>query len=198
MYATTITKDEINKMPLIQFDGKIIIATTPKTIAKALDEIKEESEVGFDTESKPAFRKGQFNHVALIQIATEDTCYLLRTAKWGIIPELKDFLENKSQLKVGLALDDDIKALQKRTPFEAGSFLDLNKYATQMGIQNIGVKSLTGIFIGRKVSKNQQTSNWENEHLTEQQQIYAATDAWICLRIYKVIREIERRQSNGR
>ncbi len=197
MYVKSITKDEVSEMPLIQFEGKIIIATTPDTITRALEEIKDFDIVGFDTESKPAFKKGQFNHVAMVQISTHDTAYLLRISKWGIISALEEFLTNTTQLKIGLALDDDIKALQKRQWFEPGSFIDLNKYVVKLGVKNAGVRNLSGIFMGRKVSKSQQTSNWESEHLSPQQQTYAATDAWICLKIWDVISAIESRQSGN-
>ncbi len=184
MFEKSITKDKINLLPLYKYEGKTVIAATDKQIDKAVFEIEEHKVVGFDTESKPAFRKGQFNHVALIQIATPEKVYLLRIHQVGITNVLRNFLSNQEIIKVGIALDDDLIALNRRRRFKPMGFKDLNLIAPTLGIENIGARNLTALILNNRISKNQQVSNWENPALTIPQIKYAATDAWICLEIY--------------
>lgn len=184
MFEKSITKQEINELPLFKYEGKTIIAATEKQIDKAIFEIEDYDLVGFDTETKPTFRKGEFNHVALVQIAVPDKVYLLRINQSGITTTLASFLINGKIRKVGIALDDDLIALKKRRRFVPAGFLDLNKITPTLGIENIGARNLSAILLNSRISKNQQISNWENPTLTEPQIRYAATDAWICLEIY--------------
>ncbi len=185
MFKTSITKEEINDLPLFKYGGKVEIAVGRDQIRKALNEICHHDLVGFDTESKPAYRKGQFNHVSLIQIATPDKVYLLKTLQAGVTDELKTFFSDPDIHKIGIAIDDDLFALKKRRPFKPAGFIDLNKVAVELGIQNIGARNLSALLLGVRISKSQQVSNWENETLTPKQIDYAATDAWICLEMYK-------------
>lgn len=184
MFEKRITKSEINKLPLYKYEGKTIVAATEKQIDKAVFEIESHSVVGFDTESKPAFRKGQFNHVALIQVAVPEKVYLLRIHQTGLTNTLIKFLSNDDILKVGIALDDDLIALNRRRRFTPAGFKDLNRIAPTLGIENIGARNLSALILNTRISKNQQVSNWENHVLTSQQIKYAATDAWLCLEIY--------------
>jgi len=184
MFDKSITKNEINELPLFRYEGKTIIAATDKQIDKAIFEIEEHDIVGFDTESKPAFKKGQFNHVALIQIAVPGKVYLLRIHQVGITHTLSKFLSNDSITKVGIALDDDLISLKKRRRFLPRGFKDLNMIAPTLGIEKIGARNLTALILKNRISKNQQVSNWENHVLTTPQIKYAATDAWVCLEIY--------------
>ncbi len=189
MFEKSISKDEINTLPLTWYEGKVVIASTKSQIDKAIFEIEKHNVVGFDTESKPAFRKGQFNHVALLQIAIPDKVYLLRIIQTGITDTLKNFFENPNIIKVGIALDDDLVALKKRRNFKPAGFLDLNKLAQTLKIENIGARNLSALILGGRISKSQQVSNWENPRLTGPQIRYAATDAWICLEIYNRLKE---------
>ena len=188
MFDKKITKQEINELPLFKYEGKTIIAATEAQIDKAIFEIEEHEIVGFDTESKPTFKKGQFNHVALIQIAVPEKVYLLRIHQVGITTTLARFLSNEKIKKIGIALDDDIIALSKKRRFNPGGFVDLNKIAPTLGIENIGARNLSALLLNNRISKNQQISNWENQFLTEPQIKYAATDAWICLEIYNKLK----------
>jgi ribonuclease D len=188
MFEKSITKDRINELPLFKYEGKVIIAATDKQIDKAIFEIEKHTIVGFDTESKPAFKKGQFNHVALIQIAVPDKVYLLRIHQVGITNVLRNFLSNPKITKIGIALDDDIIALNKRRKFQPMGFKDLNLIAPSLGIENIGARNLSALILNSRISKNQQVSNWENHVLTTPQVKYAATDAWICLEIYNKLK----------
>ncbi len=184
MFEKKITKQEINELPLFRYEGKTVIAANEQQIDKAIFEIEKHDSVGFDTETKPTFIKGQFHHVALIQIATPDAVYLLRIHKAGVPKSLANFLSNEQILKIGIALDDDVIELNKRKKFKSGGFIDLNKIAPTLGIENIGARNLSALLLNSRISKNQQVSNWENDILTDSQIKYAATDAWICLEIY--------------
>jgi ribonuclease D len=184
MFEKSITKPEINELPLFKYEGKTVIAADEKQIDKAIFEIEKYDLVGFDTETKPTFRKGEFNHVALIQIAIPDKVYLLRIQHTGITNTLANFLANDQISKIGIALDDDIISLSKKRKFNPGGFIDLNKIAPTLGIENIGARNLSALVLNSRISKNQQVTNWENPVLTQPQIKYAATDAWICLEIY--------------
>ena len=159
MFEKRITKKEINELPLFKYEGKTVIAATEKQIDKAIFEIEKHKLVGFDTETKPTFKKGQFNHVALVQIAIPDKVYLLRINQVGISNTLAKFLSNENISKVGIALDDDIIALNKKRRFNPGGFMDLNKIAPTLGIENIGARNLSALLLNNRISKNQQISN---------------------------------------
>lgn len=180
-----ISKEEINQLPVLSFQEEIVFCEREKEMIAALEELNEYPVVGFDTESKPTFKKGQFHHVALVQLAMDRKVFLFRVFETGIPQELADFFSNEDIVKVGIALDDDIKSLQKRKKFIPRSFVDLNQVATNLLIENIGVRNLSAIFLNGRVTKGQQTSNWENRNLTIAQKRYAATDAWVCLKIYE-------------
>ncbi len=186
---TSITKEEINHLPLFRFEGKVVLAATAEQISTALKEIQYQNLVGFDTESKPAYRKGQFNHVALIQIAIPGKVYLLRITDVGITEDLRQFLCDDKIIKIGIAIDDDLNALLKRGHFRPAGFVDLNKLAPELGFENIGARNLTAMVLGFRISKSQQTSNWESKVLTTPQIQYAATDAWVCLEVYKNLQQ---------
>ncbi|MEQ9165045.1 MAG: 3'-5' exonuclease [Fulvivirga sp.] len=184
MFATTISNIEINELELDRFEGEIHLITEEKELKAALKVLSKESVVGFDTESKPAFKKGEFNNISLIQIATETDAYLIRVNKTGITNELHSFLENKNIIKVGVALRDDLRDLNKLRPFTPGGFEELNHLVKDLGIEANGLRKLTAIILGFRISKNAQVSNWENETLTEKQINYAATDAWVCISMH--------------
>jgi len=182
-FSKSISKDEIAALPLYGYDGRVVILDDKKHIAAAFEEIFEETIVGIDSETKPCFKKGQYNHTALIQLATAKAVYLVKPQKTGLPNEFVHLLENKKIIKVGIAIAQDLTDLRKFKPFKEKSMIDLNNVCSQLGFQNIGAKNLSGIFLGYRISKSQQTSNWEQDPLTHQQVLYAATDAWICREI---------------
>lgn len=184
MYASTISSEEINEMDLQRYEGKIHILTEASQIARAMKKISAERAVGFDTESKPAFRKGEVNDVSLIQIATQKEVFLIRVNLTGLTPELLSFLENEKLLKIGVALRDDIKDLRRLHDFNPAGFIELNKMVTEIGIESNGLRKLTAIILGFRISKSAQISNWESEKLSDKQLSYAATDAWVCIEMY--------------
>lgn len=190
MFPKQITKEEVNELPLKRYEGKVSIITEEEPLAGALQHIREHEVLGFDTETKPAFRKGVRHMVSLLQIAIPDKVYLIRLNHLGFAQELSDLFADESIKKVGISIRDDLKHLRELSsrhhiPFTAENIVELNDVASELGVENAGVKKLTGIFMKFRVSKSQQTSNWENPQLTEKQIRYAATDAWVCLEIYQ-------------
>lgn len=180
----TITNEEINALPLGAFDGSVDVIDQPGQLEEAFAEIKKHSVVGFDTETKPVFVSGHYNKVSLVQIALPKKVFLVRLLRVGMTPQLIHFFENQDILKAGVALRDDIKALQKLKHFEPDGFLELAELAKKCGLQVESVKKLTALLLGFRISKSAQTSNWEAASFNEKQISYAATDAWVCLNIY--------------
>ena len=183
----TITNEEINALPLGAFEGKTVVVSEEKKLAHAFDEIKEHKIVGFDTETKPVFVRGHSNKVALMQVALPNKVFLVRLKQTGITPHVINFLENENILKAGIALRDDIKALQKLKHYTPGGFVELAQMSNEAGLQVESVKKLAALLLGFRISKGAQTSNWEADVLHEKQISYAATDAWVCLEVYKIL-----------
>ncbi len=186
-FRTFINKQEVQELDIVRFEGEISLVDTKEDLKEVLFLLSQEEYLGFDTETKPSFRKGEYHEPAIIQMATLEKAYLIRIQKTGFTNELKSFLESTSIKKIGISIRDDLKDLQKVRHFTPGGFIDMNTVAQRFQISQIGVRSLTAIFLGKRVSKGQQTSNWENEELTAAQQGYAATDAWICLKMYSTL-----------
>ncbi len=184
MEAKDITNEAMQLLPLRAFEGKVSVITEPAQLTRALPYLRDQPVLGFDTETRPSFKKGQYYPVSLIQFATRERAFLVRLKNLGLAEELLHLLENEKQIKAGVALHDDIKALQKLKPFRAGGFTDLAMSARQQGLQVESVKKLTALLLGFRISKSAQTSNWDDPTLNEKQISYAATDAWVCWEIY--------------
>lgn len=185
-YQPTIDKKLISEMPKVVFPGRIIIIYTENDARKAVACLNRCSVVGVDTETRPSFKKGKVNSVALLQIATSDTCFLFRLNRIGIPDFLEEFLQN-DVLKIGLSLRDDFNMLRRANNKDprVGNWIELQDYVSRFGIQEKSLQKIYAILFGEKISKNQRLSNWEADVLTEAQQQYAATDAWATLRIYQ-------------
>lgn len=188
-YASTITKDEISALETEEYLGRIIVIDTERDCEKAIYYLSMFDEVGFDTETRPCFEKGKRYRVSLMQIATEDVCFLFRLSKINIPHSLEDFLMDEKVLKIGLSLHDDFGAIRKRTDIKPANFLELQGYVKQFGICEAGLQRIYAILFNKKISKKQRLSNWNAEELNEQQQKYAALDAWACLRIYDRLKQ---------
>ncbi len=185
MFKESISKEELTDLPLRWFEGEIVIVNSTGSIHKAVDALSAEKIIGFDTETKPAFKKGVINKVALLQLSTKDQAFLIRVNQIGLPREIRDILENPGIIKPGVAIRDDIKGLQELKNFSPAGFVELQDSAKDLGIQNFSLKKLTAIACGFRISKGAQLSNWEAESLTDKQKIYAATDAWTALKIYE-------------
>ena len=174
-------------MPVKHFPGKIHVIRSRSALEEILPHIRQEKILGFDTETRPSFKKGKKNKVALLQLSGLHTAYLIRLNYTGLPAEIKKIFEDTEIIKVGAAIRDDLRALKKLSPFEASGFIELQDFVKDFGIENNGLKKLSAIVLGFRISKSQQLSNWESEELTEAQQVYAATDAWVCKRIYQTL-----------
>lgn len=182
--VVTISKELVAPMPLVTYSGEITIVDTPELAEKALEQIFACPVVGFDTETKPAFRKGQSNNVALMQVSNGSRCWLFRVNKLGVEGAVKRFLENDTILKVGLSIKDDFFVMHRSAEFEPKGFLDLQSYVKEFLIADASLQKIFAILFGGRISKGQRLSNWEADRLTPAQQHYASIDAWACLKIY--------------
>ena len=188
-FKESITPEEIESLELISFPGEIkIITENGAAFDDAIEDLAASRIIGFDTETKPVFQPHAPRcPTALLQLSNEDTAYLFRLHTLGVPDPLADILASRSITKVGAAVADDVRGLQHYNRFEAARFMDLQRFAEAYGITDKSVKKLAGIILGRRVSKAQQLSNWEAATLSYAQQLYAATDAWICLVMYKAL-----------
>lgn len=184
-FGTTISNDELNSLPLSSFEGDIHLITDIKKLRNAVSELGDHEIIGFDTETRPSFTKGQRYSVSLLQMAIPKKVFLIRLNHTGLTDELKSLLENDEILKAGVGIRDDIKALQKLNDFSPDGFVELATIAKNAGIEVESVKKLAGLILGFRISKSAQTSNWEATNFTDKQLSYAATDAWVCLELYR-------------
>lgn len=183
-HTVTITNEQIGALPLHAYKGNVAVVGKAEQLSKAFREISEHRVVGFDTETRPSFRKGKQYSVSLIQVAIPQKVFLIRLNLTGFHQTIVSFLENDAIVKSGVGLRDDLNALKKISPFDPRGFVDLAPLAKQSGLQVESVKKLTALLLGFRISKSAQTSNWEVEQLTQKQIEYAATDAWVCLELY--------------
>lgn len=185
-FHIAISKDRLASMPMVTFAGDISLVNTPEEAAEALEYLKTQPRVGFDTETRPSFRKGHMNEVALMQVSTLDRTFLFRLNNIGIDP-VRDFLQDDTILKIGLSLRDDFQMLHRRGEFAPVGFVELQELVKQFGITDASLQKIYGIIFGGRISKSQRLSNWEAPSLSHAQQVYAAIDAWACLRIYNTL-----------
>jgi len=184
-YLENIDDETLKTLPVKSFDGDIFMIDTEEKAERAGSLLMHEAMLGFDTETKPSFRKGRIHQVALLQLATSDRAFLFRLNKIRLPGFLIRILEDPSCLKVGVAIKDDLKSLIRLRSFTPAGFVELQDYVKNHGIADNGLKKLTANVLGFRISKRNQTSNWEQDVLTEDQLRYAATDAWTCLEIYR-------------
>ena len=181
----TITKEEIAQFDIEEFSGQIIEIQRPEDADEAVAFLSKFERLGFDTETRPAFRKGSVHGVALIQLSTDDVCFLFRLNKIGFPTSLIHLLSNPQILKIGLSLRDDFQSMGRRMKFSPQGFIDLQAIVKNYNIDDISLQKIYALLFRKKISKNQRLSNWEAENLTEYQKKYAALDAWACLKIYE-------------
>ena len=186
-----ISKETIATLPVESFPGRIVVIDTEESAESAIAHLRREKIIGFDTETRPTFKKGKSNQVALVQLSTHDTCYLFRINRMGFAPALKNLLEDEHLLKVGISLKDDFCMLNRLNDgqFTPANFVELQKFVKKFGIEDQSLQKIYAIVLGKKISKGQRLSNWEADHLSESQQRYAATDAWSCIKIYEALQK---------
>jgi ribonuclease D len=183
-FKPNITNEEISALPVRSFAGEIFYIDTYENYLKVVRFLQNQSVLGFDTETKPSFKKGKTNGVSLLQLSTSDKAFLFRLNKIGLPEEIKQIMASEKVMKIGVAIHDDISSLRKIGDFQPAGFIDLQQFVKNYGIEDNGLKKLVAIILGFKISKRQQTSNWEADTLAQPQIEYAATDAWVCFEIY--------------
>ena len=191
MFASEISKEELHSLTLARFDGKIHMIEHPEAAESAVNQLKSCPVLGFDTETRPSFTKGRVNRVALLQLATATEAYLFRLCKMDIPPSLLALLADPNILKIGAAIKNDLDVLKRSGNLKPNGFIDLQDLMPKFGVKNVGLSKMSGIVLGVRVSKSQQLSNWENLALTDAQQRYAATDAWMCYQIYEKLTQLK-------
>lgn len=184
-YPHRISKELLQWMPVAAFEGEVIVVDQPEMVADAVAYLRSQTIIGVDTEARPSFQRGTHYPTALVQIASHERCYLFRLTHVGMPQELADIFADPKICKVGLAFKDDINGLRRRRNFTPANCIDVQSMVTKYGILELGLQKLFAICFGKKISKTQQLTNWENSHLTPEQARYASTDAWATLLIYE-------------
>lgn len=185
-----ITKEEVNDLPLHRYDGPIKVIAKQEDLPGALEVIEKESHVGFDTETRPSFSKGESYPTALLQLACRDHVFLFQLSWLQNLDPLFSILEDPDLVKAGVAIRDDIRKLQDLQPFAADGFLEISEFSQRAGIVNTGLRSLAAHYLGIRVSKGAQLTNWNRKRLSKSQLIYAATDAWVSRLLYDRMRDL--------
>lgn len=185
-----IEKDFISSLPLMQYEGKIVLVEDEKAAKRAVRQLSREKILGFDTETRPSFRKGAGYMVSLVQLCGRKCAYLFRLDACGGVPVLFPLLENPKILKVGVAVKDDVLHLKVRAPFDDAGFVDASKFTRAAHIENTGLRALTAHFLGGRISKAAQVSNWAAKELSPQQIVYAATDAWVSRELFLKLQKL--------
>lgn len=190
--VNTISKAELSTYAQEVFPGRIIVIQEETEAKKACDYLSKYEAIGFDTETRPAFRKGVTHQIALMQLSTIDTCFLFRLNLIGFPACLAELLVNPVVKKIGLSLKDDFSAIHKRMSLAPANFVELQSFVKDYGIEDNGLQRIYGILFEKRISKGQRLSNWEVDVLSDSQKMYAALDAWACLRIYNELKNKEK------
>lgn len=190
-FAQHIDKAAIQTLPVTFFEGEVIVVDKPEMVADAAAYLRQHTVLGVDTEARPSFKRGVHYPTALVQIATLERCYLFRLTHVGLPVEIAEIFANPNICKVGLAFKDDITGLRRRRDFKPANCVDLQSMVCKYGIMELGLQKIFAIIFGKKISKSQQLTNWENSHLTPEQARYASTDAWATLSIYLALQQVQ-------
>lgn len=180
-----ISKEDLENLAVVGYEGKITLIDEDSQIGEAVERLEKYTVLGFDTETRPAFKKGVHYKTALLQLANNEEVFLFQLQKLKNFATLKKLLNNKKILKVGAAIRDDVRQLNQYFPVKRDSFVELQELAKKFGIEDISLKKMAAITLDFRISKGQQVSNWEADPLADAQIKYAATDAWVSLLIYQ-------------
>ena len=190
-FAPHIDKTAIQALPVTFFEGDIVVVDKPDMVAEAVAYLRQHTILGVDTEARPSFKRGVHYPTALVQIATLERCYLFRLTHVGLPVEIAQIFADPEICKVGLAFKDDINGLRRRRDFKPANCIDLQALVCKYGIMELGLQKIFAIIFGKKISKAQQLTNWENSYLTAEQARYASTDAWATLSIYLALQQVK-------
>ena len=191
IFPQHIDKATIQTLPLAFFEGEVVVIDKPDMVAEAASYLRQHTILGVDTEARPSFKRGVHYPTALVQISTLERCYLFRLTHVGLPVEIAEIFADPSICKVGLAFKDDINGLRRRRDFKPTNCVDLQSIVCKYGIMELGLQKIFAIVFGKKISKAQQLTNWENSHLTAEQARYASTDAWATLSIYLALQQVK-------
>ncbi len=187
-----IDKTVIPQLPRYAFEGRIVVVQSEDEANRAVRALRAAPMIGMDTETRPAFKRGEMHKVALLQMATEDICFLFRLNQMGLPEALVELLSDKDVLKLGLSLHDDFTMLRRRNSLvKPAGYIDLQDYVKGMGIEDLSLQKLYANVFGRRISKSARLSNWEADVLTDAQKVYAATDAVTCIQLYKELKTLK-------
>jgi len=189
-------KEEINTLPLCRYEGAVTIVNSASGLDEAMERLEGETLLGFDTETRPVFKKGPTNPPALLQLSAPDCTFLFQLRSLSLPRPLLKLLSRPDVTKTGLGIRDDVRGLQRLASFEPGGFVDVAELAGRLGLLNAGLRSLAATLLGVRISKMAQCSNWEMERLKVQQIVYAATDAWISREIHLHLSQMLRTTSS--
>lgn len=187
-------KHAIGNLPAANFAGRIITIISPGETKKAVEYLLSQPILGFDTETRPSFKRGLHYKVSLLQVSTHDICFLFRLQLTGMTPDIIRLLEDTTVTKIGLSWHDDIMSLKRRAEFTPGTFYDIQKHVGELGIEDMSLQKLYANLFSERISKAQRLTNWEASILTDKQKQYAALDAWACIRLYE---EMQRLKDTG-
>ena len=190
-FAAHIDKAVIPTLPITFFEGDVIVVDRPEMVAEAAAYLRQHNVLGVDTEARPSFKRGVHYPTALVQISTLQRCYLFRLTHVGMPVEIAQIFADPNICKVGLAFKDDINGLRRRRDFKPANCIDLQAIVCKYGIMDLGLQKIFAIIFGKKISKAQQLTNWENSHLTPEQARYASTDAGATLSIYLALQQVK-------
>lgn len=182
-----ISKDQVSNLKRVEYDGRIFVIISPQEAERAVDFLLTQPILGFDTETRPAFHRGENYQCSLLQVATYNSSFLFRLNHIGLCPAIVRLLEDKNVKKVGLAWQNDLLSLHKLGSFEAGTFIDIQEIVKEIGIEDQSLVKIYANLFGQRISKADRLSNWERDVLKESQKLYAAIDAWACIRIYEEV-----------
>lgn len=198
-FTDKISNEQTALLPAVEFRGEIRIVEHERDIAPACKYLMQQAVVGFDTETRPSFRAGVMYRVSLLQLSSAERCYLFRLNKIPLAKPILQLLESRQVLKIGADVAGDLRSLRQIRHFRDGGFVDLQTIAPDWGIEEKSLRKLSAIVLGKRVSKAQRLSNWEATTLTDKQRLYAATDAWVCTRIYDRLQHTPKiKHSNAR
>jgi ribonuclease D len=189
-FVKRISREEMNELPVRRYEGSVYVVARHADVEHAIQDILQESVVGFDTEARPAFSPGESYPPALVQFATASAVYLLQVQHQDLLGAMAEVLSSEKIIKVGVSVTDDIRNLKKLFDFDARSVVDLGKVAQRHDLKQTGLRNLAGIFLGARIPKGAKTTNWAVRRLTPQQIAYAATDAWACRELYLRFKEL--------
>ncbi len=185
-----ITREEMSELPVRRYEGPVHLLTAPSEVERALQDIRSESEIGFDTETRPAFRRGESYLPSLVQFATARAVYLLQVQLVDHTDSMREIFSSETIVKAGVSVKDDLSNLKNLFEFDENAVVDLGKLAKRHGLKQTGVRNLAGIFLGVRIPKGAKTTNWAARRLTPQQITYAATDAWVCRELFLRFRQL--------